>query len=52
MPGFTVTLLNPGNSSFLLSIFIGVCKHIQKHKSLRSLDQDPHYQKIHLCATN
>lgn len=46
MPGFTLRLLSPENSSFLLPILSGVCKDTQKHKSLRSFSQDPHDQKF------
>ena len=46
MPGFTVRLLHPGNSSFLLPVLMGVCQYGQKHKSLRSFCYYSHYQKF------
>ena len=46
MPGFTVRLLHPGNSSFLLPVLMGVCQYGQKRKSLRSFCHYSHYQKF------
>lgn len=46
MPAFTVRLLHPGNSLFLLPVLIGVCQYGQNTRVSEVSSHYSHYQKF------